>query len=288
MMRDHARPGLPGIPCLLVVLAVWAVAVYRTATAHELAREEAGLVMIGLFVVGVFALTGLFMVQPNQARVLQLFGRYAGTARTPGLRWSNPFYGKRAVSLRVRNFESARSKVNDADGNPIEIAAVVVWRVVDAAEACFEVDNYEHFVQVQSEAALRNLASSYPYDGPDGGDSLRTSAALIAEHLKKEIQARLNQAGVQIVEARFSHLAYAQEIAAAMLQRQQASAMVAARRQIVEGAVGMVEAALERLTEKNVVELDPERKAQMVTNLLVVLCGERGAQPVINAGSIFQ
>ena len=232
---------------------------------------------------------GFYMVQPNQGKVLQLFGQYAGTDRNNGLRWANPLYSKKSVSLRVRNFESGRLKVNDANGNPIEIAAVIVWRVVDTAEAVFEVDNYENFVSIQSESAIRHLASSYAYDaGNDEAISLRSSTDDITELLKSEIQARLNKAGVQVLEARISHLAYAPEIASAMLQRQQAAAIVAARQQIVEGAVGMVETALERLSARNVVQLDDERKAAMVSNLLVVLCGDHHVQPVINTGSLYQ
>ena len=232
---------------------------------------------------------GFYMVHPNQSAVLQLFGRYVGTDLNNGLRWSNPLYSKQKVSLRVRNFESSKMKVNDSAGNPVEIAAVVVWKVVDSAEAVFEVDNYENFVSIQSESAIRHLASSYAYDaGNDDDISLRSSTDDVTELLKNEIQARLNKAGVQVLEARISHLAYAPEIASAMLQRQQAAAIVAARRQIVEGAVGMVESALEQLSARNVVELDDERKAAMVGNLLVVLCGDHHVQPVLNTGSLYQ
>jgi regulator of protease activity HflC (stomatin/prohibitin superfamily) len=231
---------------------------------------------------------GLFMVEPNQARVLTLFGDYRGSERRPGLRWANPFYGKRAISLRVRNFETARLKVNDADGNPIEIAAIVVWRVVDSFEAVFQVDNYENFVHVQSESALRNLATQYTYDShAEGEKSLRGNIVEVADQLKREIHDRLVQAGVDVLEARISHLAYAQEIAHAMLQRQQATAIIAARQKIVEGAVGMVEMALARLSEQKIVELDEERKAAMVSNLLVVLCSDRSATPVVNAGTLY-
>jgi SPFH domain / Band 7 family len=234
-------------------------------------------------------LGGLFVVNPNEGQVLQLFGRYVGTVKEPGLRWANPFYTKKRISQRVRNFESQHLKVNDIEGNPIEIAAVVVWKVVETAEASFEVDNYENFVHVQSEAALRNLATSYPYDAHDDKiTSLRGQTAAVAEHLKTEIQERLEKAGVEVIEARISHLAYAPEIAAAMLQRQQAGAIIAARTRIVEGAVGMVEMALERLSQKDILKLDEERRATMVSNLLIVLCGERGAQPVINTGSLYQ
>lgn len=246
------------------------------------------LVVLGLLIgiVSFFTLIGLFVVNPNEAKVLQFFGEYRGTVREPGLRWANPFYTKRAVSLRIRNFESERLKVNDHAGNPIEIAAVVVWRVVDTAEAIFHVDNYDDFVHVQSEAALRNLATSYPYDSHAEGEiALRSHTAEVAGHLKEEIQERLSQAGVEVIEARISHLAYAPEIAHAMLQRQQASAIIAARQKIVEGAVGMVEMALQMLSQQNIVELDNERKAEMVGNLLVVLCSDRGTQPVVQSGS---
>ncbi len=232
---------------------------------------------------------GFYLVQPNQGKVLQLFGKYSGTDRNSGLRWANPLYTKRSVSLRVRNFESSRLKVNDANGNPIEIAAVVVWRVVDTAEAIFEVDDYENYVTIQSEAALRNLATSYPYehDEEDERLSLRSDANAIALKLKSEVQDRLQKAGVDVLEARLSHLAYAPEIAQAMLQRQQANAVLSARRIIVRGAVGMVSDALEQLKEQDVVELDAERKAAMVSNLLIVLCGDQQAKPVINTGSLY-
>jgi regulator of protease activity HflC (stomatin/prohibitin superfamily) len=234
-------------------------------------------------------LRGFFMVAPNEGQVLQLFGAYRGTARAPGLRWANPFYTHHRISLRVRNFESAKLKVNDTDGNPIEIAAVVVWKVVDTAEAMFEVDNYENYVKVQSEAAVRNLATRYPYDAHlEDQISLRGSTAEVAQELRHEIQSRLAKAGVETVEARISHLAYAPEIAAAMLRRQQAGAIIAARQKIVEGAVGMVDMALDLLAKSQRVVLDEERKAAMVSNLLVVLCADREAQPVVNTGTLYQ
>ncbi|WP_152050917.1 SPFH domain-containing protein [Tautonia marina] len=239
--------------------------------------------LVGI-VVAIIGLTGLFTVSPNEAKVLQLFGEYKGTVRRPGLRWVNPFYSKIAISTRVRNFESGKLKVNDRNGNPIEIAAVVVWKVVDSAEALFHVDRYEHFVEVQSEAALRNLASGYAYDAHIEDElSLRGNTAEVADHLRTEIQDRLFKAGVEVIEARISHLAYAPEIAGAMLQRQQADAIIAARAKIVEGAVGMVEMALGMLASQNLVELDNEKKAAMVSNLLVVLCSDRGTQPIVNA-----
>jgi regulator of protease activity HflC (stomatin/prohibitin superfamily) len=228
------------------------------------------------------------MVQPNNGVVLQLFGHYVGTCREAGLRWTNPFYTKRPVSLRVRNFESGKLKVNDLEGSPIEIAAVVVWQVQDTAEACFNVDDYENFVHVQSEAALRQLATSYPYDLHDQHRiSLRSHSKEINDHLQREVQERLESAGVTVLEARVSHLAYAPEIAQAMLQRQQASAIIAARTRIVQGAVGMVQMALNELAQKGVVQLDDERRAAMVSNLLVVLCGDRAPQPVVNTGTLY-
>jgi regulator of protease activity HflC (stomatin/prohibitin superfamily) len=239
--------------------------------------------------VTVVCLTGLFTVNPNESKVLQLFGKYVGTVRAAGFHWANPFYKKSLLSLRIRNFETGKSKVNDHDGNPIEIAAVVVWKVVDTAEASFEVDNYHNFVEVQSESALRNLATQHPYDSDDDKvQSLRGHTAEVAAQLKVEIQDRLSKAGMEVIEARISYLAYAPEIAVPMLQRQQAGAIIAARQKIVEGAVGMVEMALERLSKHKVVDLDEERKAAMVSNLLVVLCGERATQPVVNTGTLYK
>ena len=231
---------------------------------------------------------GFFMVNPKEARVMQLFGKYAGTIHDSGLRWANPFYTKMRVSLRVRNFESSKLKVNDKNGNPIEIAAVIVWEVSDSAEAVFQVDDYEDFVSIQSESALRNLATSYAYDHHEDDDiSLRSDPAIISAALKDEVQERLEKAGVTVIESRISHLAYAPEIANAMLRRQQAMAIIAARRTIVEGAVGMVEMALTKLEERDIVELDTERKAAMVSNLLVVLCSDEAAQPVVNTGILY-
>ncbi len=276
------KPGLGMLGVFLGGIAV-SVLVFAAGAANESVLFAVLAVLTGIACV--VGLVGLFTVGPNEAKVLQLFGNYMGTVREPGLRWVNPFYSKRAISLRVRNFESERLKVNDHGGNPIEIAAVVVWKVVDSAEALFHVDNYDNFVHVQSESALRNMALNYPYDAHvDGEISLRSHTAQIAEHLKTEIQERLYQAGVQVLEARISHLAYAPEIAHAMLQRQQASAVIAARQKIVEGAVGMVEMALQMLSQQNIVELDNEKKAAMVSNLLVVLCSERGTQAIVNTG----
>ncbi|MGE3273719.1 MAG: SPFH domain-containing protein [Vicinamibacterales bacterium] len=289
MIRERDAHGVPGLPVVLVLLVAAGVLVWLLVTGAQAdAPVRIGAAALGLLL-DVLLLAGLFMVNPNEGRVLQLFGAYAGTAKVQGLRWANPFLTKKAVSLRVRNFESSRLKVNDNDGNPIEIAAVVVWKVVDTAEAIFEVDDYENYVHVQSEAALRNLATSYPYDGHDEAQiSLRGHTGVVADHLKREIQERLAKAGVEVIEARISHLAYAPEIAAAMLQRQQAGAIIAARQRIVEGAVGMVEMALAMLSEKSILQLDEERRAAMVSNLLVVLCGERSTTPVINTGTIYQ
>ena len=288
MFREKEASAAPGVVMLLLILAglvALVVALIRSAQA-----ENGGAVvgcLVGLTVLSVM-LAGFFTVNPNEARVITLFGSYAGSARRTGLWWTNPFTVRKRVSMRIRNFESAKLKVNDHDGNPIEIAAVVVWKVVDSAEAMFEVDNYENFVHVQCEAALRNLATSHPYDAhADGQMSLRGQTAEIAEQLKHEIQARLEKAGVEVIESRISHLAYAPEIAGAMLRRQQASAVVAARQKIVEGAVGMVEMALDGLAKKQVVHLDEERRAAMVSNMLVVLCSEQNTQPVINAGTLY-
>jgi len=296
MIRERLRQGYPGLLLLplfllplLGTLGLWRQGIIVVQRGADGAAALYFISAIALLVVEVVLLRGFFMVGPNEARVLQLFGDYVGTAKIPGLRWANPFYTRRKISLRVRNFESAKLKVNDADGNPIEIAAVVVWRVTETAEASFEVDDYEHYVRVQSEAAVRNAATSYPYDAhEDAVVSLRGSTAVVAEHLKGEVQSRLQKAGVEVLEVRISHLAYAPEIAAAMLQRQQAGAIIAARERIVQGAVGMVEMALSMLSHKGIVELDEERKAAMVSNLLVVLCGERGAQPIVNTGTIHQ
>ena len=300
MIREREVNALPGIPMLLVLLAVIAAALFgfvkgvSTADGVPDSAVSAGMIVLIIasvlvFLVSAFLLVGLFVVNPNEARVLQLFGDYVGSTKTAGLRWANPFYTKKRVSQRVRNFESGKLKVNDNEGNPIEIASVVVWRVVDTAEAIFEVDDYNNYVKVQTESALRNLASSYTYDAHDEVTvSLRGATQVVADHLQKEIQDRLQKAGVEVMEARISHLAYAPEIAQAMLQRQQAGAIIAARQRIVEGAVGMVEMALEMLSRREIVTLDNERKAAMVSNLLVVLCGERSTQPIINTGTIYQ
>lgn len=292
MIRELDRSTMSGMAMLFLTVLVLVLCIYGFVwVGREVPRSERGLpilVLVFFILADLLVMAGLFTVAPNQAVVLQLFGKYVGTAKRTGLQWANPFFSKQKISLRVRNFETEHLKVNDHDGNPIEIAAVVVWKVVDSAEAVFEVDNYENYVHVQSESALRNLATAYSYDAHNEADmSLRGNTAEVAAHLQKEIQDRLSKAGVEVMEARISHLAYAPEIAAAMLQRQQASAIIAARQKIVEGAVGMVEMALEMLAKNKIVELDSERKAAMVSNLLVVLCGERATQPVVNTGSIY-
>ncbi|MFI9750558.1 SPFH domain-containing protein [Streptomyces collinus] len=281
-----------GLALLLGLLGLLAGAgLIALAPSMEAGGAKAGLIVGGILVAlaAFLAMCGLNMVAPGEARVVQLFGRYRGTIRQDGLRWVNPFTSRTKISTRVRNHETAVLKVNDAYGNPIELAAVVVWRVEDTAQATFEVDDYIEFVSTQTEAAVRHIAIEYPYDAhEEDGLSLRGNAEEITEKLAVELHARVEAAGVQIIESRFTHLAYAPEIASAMLQRQQAGAVVAARRQIVDGAVGMVEAAIARITERDIVELDSERKAAMVSNLMVVLCGDRAAQPVLNTGSLYQ
>ena len=292
--EKHARE-LPGLPMFFAGLAVFAVSVW--VFVQGIMNAEAGntdpsagalISALLLFLAAALIMRGLFTVAPGEARVVQFLGRYVGTVRTDGLRWANPFTTRQKISTRIRNHETATLKVNDADGNPIEIAAVVVWQVEDTARARFEVDDFVRFVGIQTETAVRHIANSYPYDNHEEvGLSLRENADEITETLAIEISARVQSAGVKVIESRLTHLAYAPEIAQAMLQRQQASAVVAARTRIVEGAVGMVELALQRLAEQDVVELDEERKAAMVSNLLVVLCGDRSTQPVVNAGSLY-
>lgn len=282
----RARAGLPVLLLEIPLMLAAGVACIL------LLEDAAKLFALPCFLGALIWAGGLIAVAPNEARVIQLFGRYLGTVHEDGLWWVNPFTTKRKLSVRVRNFDSDKLKVNDHKGNPIEIGAVVVWKVVDTAEAVFEVDDYEHYVQVQTEAALRNLATRYPYDTFDEHDhessvALRSHTQQIAEELKGEVQERLAKAGVEVIEARISHLAYAQEIASAMLQRQQADAIIAARRKIVDGAVGMVEMALADLGSRKVVELDEERRAAMVSNLLVVLCSNSGVQPIVNAGTLY-
>ncbi|MFI1469582.1 SPFH domain-containing protein [Streptomyces wuyuanensis] len=290
---EFAARSIGGGLALLLGLAGLAagVALMVTAGTAAAAGVKAALIALGIVVVvaSALAMCGLNMIAPGEARVVQLFGRYRGTIRTDGLRWVNPFTTRAKISTRIRNHETAVLKVNDAYGNPIELAAVVVWKVEDTAQAMFEVDDFREFVSTQTEAAVRHIAIEYPYDAHDeNGLSLRGNAEEITEKLALELRARVEAAGVHIIESRFTHLAYAPEIASAMLQRQQAGAVVAARRQIVDGAVGMVEAALARITEDGLVELDDERKAAMVSNLMVVLCGDRAAQPVLNTGTLYQ
>ena len=283
MQDETVASTTSGYPMLVVLPVTVLTGIAGAALLSGVAIKILSLVVA---VLALICLAGFYMVAPNEGRVLQLFGQYVGTDRALGLRWANPFYSKQRVSLRIRNFESGQLKVNDLSGNPIEIAAVVVWRVVDTAEAVFEVDDYEDYVAIQSEAAIRNMATSYPYDDHEGQSiTLRGSANEIGDILKDEVQERLGKAGVEVLEARISHLAYAPEIASAMLQRQQASAIVAARSKIVEGAVSMVETALGQLTEREIIELDPQSRASMVSNLLVILCSDRAAQPVVNSGT---
>ena len=285
MIQERERKVVSGWAALIILISTLLLGVAAIIFTPPVIKIIAAVWVL----VNVFLLAGLFFINPNEARVLQLFGKYTGSAKEAGLRWANPFYAKKRISLRVRNFETGKMKVNDVDGNPIEIASIVVWKVVDTAEACFEVDDYEEFVKIQSESAVRNLATQYAYDSSDDDTvSLRGSTADISDKLRVEIQDRLDKAGVEVLEARISHLAYAPEIAEAMLRRQQAGAIIAARQLIVEGAVGMVEMALEYLSKKHIIELDHERKAAMISNLLVVLCGESATQPVINTGTIYQ
>ena len=289
MSREREMRGLSGWAMLLLLSAGLFVAGYLIVQSAIDGSPWGILVWTLVLVLDGASLAGLTVVNPNEARVVTLFGVYHGSIKTPGFWWVNPLTIRRRLSLRVRNFESGKLKVNDLDGNPIEIASVVVWRVVDTAEAMFEVENFENYVKVQTESAIRNLASRYPYDSHDDEKvSLRGSTASVAGDLKREIQDRLAKAGVEVIEARISHLAYAPEIAAVMLRRQQAAAIIAARTRIVEGAVGMVDMALERLAKSSHVQLDEERKAAMVSNLLVVLCSDREAQPVVNTGTLYQ
>ncbi len=288
MIREKVVRPLPGLPLTLLGLVALGLNAWMFIRAAQANEMRGILIALVVFVLLMMALPGFVVNQPNEARVLTLFGRYSGSVKEAGFWWVNPFTLKKRISLRVRNFETAKLKVNDSNSNPIEIGAIVVWRVVDTAEAMFEVDDYESYMKVQSESAVRTLASSYPYDAHNTGEAaLSSHTTEVAANLMKQLEERLTKAGVEVKEARISHLAYSQEIAQAMLQRQQASAIVAARYKIVEGAVGMVENALELLSQKNILTLDPERKAAMVSNLLVVLCGERGTQPVLNTGTLY-
>lgn len=287
-MKEQSIRSVPGIPLLLGLIALLVIEGWMLVNGARIGGPIVAVPTVLALIATGIAMLGFYMVEPNQAAVLTLFGQYVGTVKDTGLRWNNPFFSARKVSLRVRNFESGRLKVNEADGSPIEIAAVVVWRVVDSAEAVFNVDDYESYVHVQSEAALRAMATSYPYDQHvEGQVALRSHAAEISHDLQQQLEQRLASAGIEVLEARISHLAYAPEIAQAMLQRQQANAVIAARQRIVAGAVGMVEMALAELQKSGLVSLDEERKAQMVGNLLTVLCSDRGTQPVVNTGSLY-
>jgi len=289
MLKEKEHRATNGLFVLLIGLAMLVVSIIGLIGAASAERAAGAIAWSVLLVVTCFAFGGLFTVNPNDAKVMTLFGRYIGSVREAGLWFANPFYAKKRISLRIRNFETAKLKVNDNHGNPIEIAAVVVWKVVDSAEALFEVDDYQHYVQTQSESAVRALAQTFPYDSHATGETaLSTHPQEVAKGLQGAISERLEKAGVHVIEARISHLAYAPEIASAMLRRQQASAIVAARFKIVEGAVGMVENALALISEKSLVTLDDERKAAMVSNLLVVLCSDRDAQPIVNTGTIYQ
>lgn len=294
MLREKELKATSGLFVLLLALALFImslVGIVTGASSAEGGGQGGWLIVpsVVVLIVSFVSFFGLFTVNPNEAKVLTLFGRYIGTVREAGLWFANPFYIKKKISLRVRNFETTKLKVNDNHSNPIEIGAVVVWKVVDSAEALFEVDDFQHYVQIQSEAAVRALAQSYPYDAHGVEEvALSTHPAEIAAGLQSAIRDRLEKAGVNVIEARISHLAYAPEIASAMLRRQQASAIIAARKKIVEGAVGMVENALELISAKSIVTLDDERKAAMVSNLLVVLCSDRDAQPIVNTGTIYQ
>jgi len=288
MPRQASYKAAPGLPMLVALLASSAALAWFTASRFIVGANPLGLIGAIAFITALVSLGGFFIVQPNEAKALVLFGTYQGTVSQDGFWWANPFVTKQTISLRVRNFETAKLKVNDNHSNPIEIGAIVVWKVVDSAEALFEVDDYVRYVEVQAESALRTVATQYPYDSHAAGEhSLSTHTEEVSHALEQALADRLRKAGVEVVEARISHLAYSPEIAAAMLQRQQASAIIAARQKIVEGAVGMVEMALGMLSEKAIVQLDEERKAAMVSNLLVVLCSERSSQPVVNAGSIY-
>jgi len=289
-MKERDAVSMSGWVALLLGLVALGATIIPLAQLpkHQLDPAPYALAAVGLFIAGIILLVGCLVIGPNEARVLTFFGRYTGTVRTSGLRWVNPFTNKRNVSLRARNFESAKIKVNDIDGNPIEIGAVIVWRVTDTAQAMFDVESFGNYVQIQAESAVRNLAMHHPYDTHDEAKvSLRGHSEVVANLLRKEVDMRIQAAGCEVVDARIAHLAYAPEIAQAMLQRQQAGAIIAARTLIVEGAVSMVEMALNQLSQRGIVELDPERKAAMVSNLLIVLCGERGTQPIVNAGTLY-
>lgn len=293
MKHEYEVRGIPGWLMLLVSIALFAGGVWSIVALARLS-EQGGTVggmevgrLIVLWLLWSLSLPGFFIVEPNGSKVLLLFGKYKGTVKDSGFHWTNPFMTKRALSLRVRTLNGEKLKVNDLSGNPVEIAAIVVWKVRETYEAAFEVDNYEDYVMMQSETAVRHSASSYPYDAEDDTVSLRRNTTEVSEHLTLELGERLSRAGVEVLEARLSHLAYAPEIASAMLRRQQAAAIIAARQKIVEGAVSMVDMALKHIEKDNIVALDDERKAQMMSNLLVVLCSDHAAQPVLNAGTLY-
>jgi regulator of protease activity HflC (stomatin/prohibitin superfamily) len=289
-MKERHAISFSGWFALVLGLGLLAASVVSFAMIKSHQQAPAPYIAGGIVMslAGILMLSGLMVIGPNDARVMTFFGRYTGSVKESGLRWINPFTGKKAISLRARNFETAKIKVNDLDGNPIEIGAVIVWRVVDTAQATFDVENFNSYVQIQAESAMRNLAMHHPYDSHDDNVmSLRGQSEAVADQLRKEVNERIHAAGCEVIDARIAHLAYAPEIAQAMLQRQQAGAIIAARQRIVEGAVSMVEMALEQLAKRGIVDLDPERKAAMVSNLLVVLCGERSTQPVVNAGTLY-
>src|SRR5512146_2439553 len=288
MMLEKEIRGVSGWLLAVVLIAVLITGIVEMVFAARAEDVFWFIFWLVVVVIDAICFAGLTVVNPNEAKVVVLFGKYQGSIKQPGFRWVNPLTSRRTLSLRVRNFESGKIKVNDRDGNPIEIAAVVVWRIVETFEAVFNVDDYEHFLHVQSEAAVRMLATSYPYDAQEDEHSLRRAVGEVTDRLRHEIHDRLARAGIEIIEARISHLAYAPEIAGAVLRRQQAGAVIAARQKIVEGAVGMVEMALDEISRKHVVQLDEERKAAMVSNLLVVLCSERGVEPVVNTGTLYQ
>ncbi len=289
MLREKPFRAMNGYVALLLSLLILGLSIWQIIDAANKGRAVLVVLWSLVSVLASLSFAGLFTVQPNEAKALTLFGDYKGSVRQAGFWWANPFMHKRRVSLRARNFETTKLKVNDSHSNPVDIGAIVVWRVVDSAEALFEVDDYQNYVRVQSESAVRALASAYPYDAHAPNEvALSTHPHEVATALHEALQERLQKAGVEIIEARISHLAYAPEIASAMLRRQQANAIIAARQRIVEGAVYMVENALTMLAERDVVTLDNERKAAMVSNLLVVLCSDRDAQPIVNTGTIYQ
>ncbi len=289
MTREIHFRASPGLGMVFLVLGVGLASAYGLYQGASSQNTTLLLLVVPVWLLILFTLPGFFVVNPNDAKVLTLLGKYVGTVKAPGLWWANPFMVKKRISLKIRNFETTKLKVNDSHSNPIEIAAIVVWKVVDTAAAMFEVDDYENYVKVQSESAVRSLASAYPYDAHKEGDvALSTNPTEVSKDLQIHVDERLSKAGVEVLDTRISHLAYSPEIAFAMLQRQQASAIIAARTKIVEGAVSMVEMAIQQLSQRNIIDLDAERKATMVSNLLVVLCSERATQPVVNTGTLYQ